>query len=139
MTRNKNSAGDEIFTPEEVDAAIEEVVAEAGEGYIYDGWKEQCLYGVRTVEGTIPSCLVGRVVHRLDHEGFYLLRESSTFSSQPDTIVTRFTDDCVWALQQAQWAQDHGWTWGNALRVYNKVRYEDSEFSPYWITEAELD
>lgn len=99
-------------------AALEAVVAEGGEDYVYpDEEKDHdgmCRY-VRK-DGT-PSCIVGHVVTLLDPELLPLLatKEGAAALSLGFPDKLHFTNQAAQVLDAAQQEQDNGKTWGEAL------------------------
>lgn len=109
-----------MITVEQATKALEEIVAEYGEDYIYPGSsnpKQGCIY--RDEYGQ-PSCIVGHVLSRLEPEAF----ESISAVENPlrlDAIgARRVLDKQILedALNHLQSAQDAGETWGAAFRSY---------------------
>ena len=98
--------------------ALDAVVAERGEGYVYpDEWREgtYCLY-VRP-DGEGPACIAGAVYFRLG-VSLDLLRgcEHNSALQVAEAAYGRIpeADDIGRFLMVAQGAQDRGESWGNA-------------------------
>lgn len=111
------------FTLADVTAAIEAVVEEKGSDYVYDQRDEYegCVYV--NADGT-PSCIVGRVMHRL-YGDEALDKLSRIEGTTPRTgaflaIFPDLTDDISMALYMAQVEQDNEKTWGEALAAYKR-------------------
>ncbi len=118
----------------EVIRAAKDLVAEAGEGYVYPGAAiGQCSY---IAQDGIPACLVGQIVERLDPEKYDLLVqfENGGLSHVNETyyaewgihakfsegklvplIDTGDDDDLGQALLRAQNRQDNGQPWADAI------------------------
>lgn len=111
-------------TYDETLATLREVVAEAGEDFVYqDHYGDMCYY---SVDGE-PACLVGRVLAKWGVD----LTPMDSASTGMSTLVGLFAgalldelrvmgvlevdDPSVSLLWEAQTGQDNGETWGNAL------------------------
>ena len=113
------------LTVEQVSETLEEIVAEHGADYYYPQANESCFYTERGPGGvTVPSCIVGHVVARLDPDTF---KKIAVYEADGDTLDARnlpslvgldMEADAVEALQQAQFRQDEGESWGGALQAY---------------------
>ncbi|MFD3952198.1 hypothetical protein ACFWRC_19505 [Streptomyces albidoflavus] len=115
-------------TPEQVLDVMREVVAEAGEEFVYKSPTGLgiCLYVHRTFGGgaDVPGCLVGQVLHRLGVP----LDELSRYEAQlaltmaPKLVDAGENEDLLTsALNNAQMTQDAGHPWGAALRAAEEV------------------
>lgn len=113
-------------TVDEVTQAIEAVVATSGANFVYikhedyeDG-RLKCWY----VWDDEPSCLVGKVLHRLGVSVIHL-SEVEHSSVQSASLVLRrrnvidLPERAVTALLGAQGFQDSDNCWGDALKVYH--------------------
>lgn len=123
-------------TVETVIKALEEVVAEKGEDYVYPNAGAECLYAI---DGE-PSCIVGHVIARLDPETFQQVVEfedvngsfgAGKFGTGVDAYVDywgsypAFGDNNVKkVLVSAQIAQDAGYEWKVALKEAKKTAAE---------------
>ncbi|MFD3361605.1 hypothetical protein ACFWW5_00695 [Streptomyces albidoflavus] len=115
-------------TPEQVLDVMREVVAEAGEEFMYEppGEIGTCLYVHRTPgdAADVPGCLVGQVLHRL---GVPLDELAEHEAERALTMVPEFIDAgkhkglLALALNRAQARQDLGYPWGAALRAAEDV------------------
>jgi hypothetical protein len=119
----------------EVIQAAKDLVAEAGEGYVYPGAAiGQCSYDAH--DG-IPACLVGQIVERLDPEKYDLLVQfenggvphynevyytewgihaKSIAGNVTPLIDTGDDDELGKALLAAQNRQDNGKPWADAIQ-----------------------
>ena len=118
------------FTIDDVMAAMQAVVAEKGEDYVYPhagpGGMD-CVYA----EDGMPSCIVGHVIYRLDPKEFAKVVElenrsgsAPATSLQDEGYISKgmFDDETEQFLYHAQSQQDAGKTWGEALsRAYFAV------------------
>lgn len=150
------------FTPSAVSEALDRIVAEKGEEYVYPGASANCVYS----QNRAPSCIVGHVVAALDPDYFskvadYEEHTGESFGASelfdagvPDDIQEYIdaTDDYYgdyvnWvtpddaddqrvrdALSVAQRAQDGGLTWGEAKGYFHRVM--DGE--AFWDVDAEV-
>lgn len=115
-----------MFTIEQTIAAAEEVVKELGADYVYPN-HNRCTYAT---PGTFkPSCFVGRIVDKLDHEAFLeVAKEEKGAGSFPaaclvfdvieiynDPHLDIFESNVEPFLTELQRYQDCGHTFGNAL------------------------
>lgn len=114
-------------TPEQVLDVMREVVAEAGEEFVYKSpaGLGVCLYVHRTPgAAAVPGCLVGQVLHRLgaplDELAEYESQLAGEVSPRLLDGVTR-ADAISLALDKAQVLQDAGHSWGAALRAAEEV------------------
>ncbi|WMI33977.1 hypothetical protein SEA_ERENYEAGER_107 [Microbacterium phage Erenyeager] len=121
------------FTDEQVTEAIERVVADRGEDYVYDNgrnkkWEQGCFYASK--DGESPSCVVGFVVNALNPEAFRKIVEveiggGASFDVQDALAYTdgelNISTEARRALQKAQDEQDGGKPWGDALASYKAV------------------
>lgn len=62
------------FTKTAVLQALEEIVAEVGENYVYPGWETGCMYADEG-DGE-PACIVGRVIAKIDPNMFEETRKA---------------------------------------------------------------
>lgn len=129
------------FTRENVTAALKDIVAEYGEDYVYPAAGATCTYSQPEDGKLVPSCIVGHVIYRLAPEAFAVIADLEAITnfgdSSPAQEVLRgalgdfgvqdnsahldpLTEDrdLVYALTEAQGAQDTGHTWGQALEAY---------------------
>lgn len=115
-----------FITDEQLNAAIEEVVAEKGENFIYA--KATCSYA----EDGQPSCIVGHVFAKVDPDlfaavaAFEATREDSfaVFDAPhqlDEMFEARFSPEAMRALATAQARQDIRMSWGEALAAYQTV------------------
>lgn len=115
-------------TNEQVTQAIVAVVGFAGRDYVYPTYDGSgCFY----VYNDEPSCLVGRVLHRLGAD-IQDLRACDELGGINDAVLERvdiqMSKAAQTALRYAQGAQDQRKTWGHALDCYLKVvAYEESK------------
>ncbi|MFD7646369.1 hypothetical protein ACFV5M_01705 [Streptomyces albidoflavus] len=115
-------------TPEQVLDVMREVVAEAGEEFVYksSAGLGVCLYVHRTPgdAADVPGCLVGQVLHRLGAPLDELAEHEAQLAL---TMVPVFIDAgehwglLALALNKAQALQDAGRPWGAALRAAEDV------------------
>ncbi|MFI0211975.1 hypothetical protein ACH4OV_25305 [Streptomyces diastaticus] len=115
-------------TPEQVLDVMREVVAEAGEEFVYEPptGLGVCLYVHRPHGGgaSVPGCLVGQVLHRL---GVPLDELTEHEAQLARTMAPKLVDAgegadlLVTALDNAQAIQDGGHSWGAALRAAEEV------------------
>lgn len=119
------------FSDEEVTAAIEAVVAERGEGYIYDNGRNihgdaGCYYA--DADGANPSCIVGFVLKALNPEAFKKVvdheRSHESFDVEDAILYAdgefNVSSEVKAALQRAQDRQDSGKSWGAALDGFKR-------------------
>lgn len=118
-------------TAQRVLEVAREVVAEAGEDYVYAPQPDPrdvnglCLYVDAEDK---PSCIIGRIAHRLGVPVEVLRSEGDLWidESVPSLVQTRAADPLlsalglpghlVPALANAQWSQDQSQPWGAVLR-----------------------
>jgi hypothetical protein len=120
------------LTKNAVTETLKSLLAEKGEDYIYPGAGRHCTYS----EGDgAPSCIVGHVVAALDTEMFERIVEVERYDGESWSAAQMFsegfgddrivvsTDSKVLAvaLQAAQYVQDTGASWGNAVKAYNEI------------------
>lgn len=128
------------LTPELARSLMEQAVESKGRGYIYeqpvisfddDGNRviipaeeydegehvQTCLY----VNNGAPSCLVGHVLHMAGVPLGALEEFEDSSASTVTRALTTTTERVVEALLQAQEAQDHGVSWGEALERFQLV------------------
>jgi hypothetical protein len=105
-------------TDEQVTEVIRAIVAEFGEDYVYPRFEgDGCWY----VWDGKPSCLIGRVLHRLgaDIEALKSCDDLGGFQEEILVMVDiDMSDLTLTALRYAQSQQDQRHSWGEALRVY---------------------
>lgn len=140
-----------------VSEALERIVAEKGEDYVYPLAGDDCVYAEKTSDGYVPSCIVGHVVAALDAEAFKNAAEYEQVNGESGGVSDFFQygfyygdDRNDWgeypeeseeyqpgiihdevltsALQIAQTTQDYGFTWGEALENYRAVLADPSRF-----------
>lgn len=105
-----------------VTQAITAVVAEKGADYTYDlyadGNEGTCVY----VKDGKPSCLVAQVMVRLgyDVETLAAIEGTTPLSGRFREAFPGVTTPVAEALSAAQWRQDDGYTWGEALAAYKQ-------------------
>lgn len=106
-----------IVTLAEVTAAMEAVVAEAGEDFVYA--TEDNYYGCRYLSDGEPSCIVAHVVAAIAPEAVPELEEFEDLNALDLNFSTVIFDpQAVQFLYDAQFVQDTpGKTWGEALSV----------------------
>lgn len=117
------------LSTEQAMAALEVVVAEAGEDYVYEsprhmqGGDESCFYVHRDPDGSDarPGCLVGTALHRLGVPLGELEKHEGTDAFTMLWHITDLPDRARGAFSGAQEAQDTGETWGEALRQAKRV------------------
>lgn len=103
------------FTDDAVTMAIRAVVAEAGEDYVYPpslgGKYAQCMY-----DDEHGGCIAGRAVRKLipDFQFVELVAIDAHDLASTGVVSHR----AVRALQEAQYAQDGGKPWGEALDAF---------------------
>lgn len=125
-----------IFTRDAVTEALNSVVAEKGEDYVYPLAGSTCFYADPDSSVAAPSCIVGHVVAALSLELFQEVASfeggEGTFSAsdipeefsvqvegeKDDDAETRLVFQ---ALECAQAIQDYGWPWSVAVKGYNLV------------------
>jgi len=120
------------LTVDNVLRTMEEVVSEYGADYVYrTDSSVQCVY----VADGEPSCLVGHVLHRLGvpTEALFHLGDRSGVSQDAKGLVHALVREGYAApvpsspfgpiavLMEAQWRQDTGSTWGEALAAARKA------------------
>lgn len=92
--------------------AIRAVVAEFGPNYVYMvGLGGSCEY----VRDRQPSCLIGRVLHRMGVDLEFLYYREGNGASDVMRDVGGFSTVVLCAADDAQGAQDSAYTWGEAL------------------------
>lgn len=110
---------------DDIDAAIESVVAEYGTDYKYSHSREfGCVYYAPVTRK--PMCLVGHVLERfglLDE----ITEEENTEGIDKIGFELPIPTDAVYPLARAQAKQDDGFTWGEALEAYRATRDESHE------------
>ena len=125
------------ITRENFTAAMRAAVAERGEDWAYpergselaeQGWRaeegQECVY---VLPDGSPACLIGLALYKIDPalvEGL----EGETVSAL--LLLHRLGVEDVGlcgAAWDAQWAQDLGETWGNALEIYERAMNERCE------------
>ena len=105
-----------------VTEAIEAVVAEKGEDFVYDvevhGDGANCLY----VKDGQPSCIVGHVMARLGYplDMFIGLEGQTPITGPFLDVFSGLPGHVAAALNSAQIRQDGGKTWGESLDAYKK-------------------
>jgi hypothetical protein len=110
------------ITDDDVIRTLREVVAERPD-YVYErpahmhGGLPSCLYVHYTEAGERePGCIVGQVLHRLGVPLETLERhEGHTAAYVATDAVGSMSDDIARILDTAQYRQDEGKTWGEAL------------------------
>lgn len=115
-----------------VTATLKAVVGEYGEGYVYPPAKagDNCRY----VIDDKPSCLVGVVLARLGVPITHLKAGDASkghFGATADDLIPQLRqagvinfeepDRVTYALRQAQYGQDLGYSWGIALENYENA------------------
>ena len=103
-------------TYDDVVRTMEEVVADAGEDYVYPRAErgDKCVY----VHNMRPDCLVGRVLHRLGVSLDLLTYQDNTPAFVlAQQVIDAPTSQVLRLLSEAQSHQDAGYTWGAALFV----------------------
>lgn len=109
------------LTPGIVTPIIRQVVAEYGTDYIYKADERHPeRYGVDCYyqENGQPSCIVGHVLDRagVEYEPYW-----DDEGEDALTVLENAPEDLAQALQHAQYAQDDGHTWGEALTAYEEM------------------
>lgn len=139
----------EDFTPEKVNAALDEALKEKGEDYIYprvvktmpEGevaekpffpdqpdapWGTTCLYVHDEEEGQIPGCIVGNVMHRLGVPLEDLKKvEGDNAHGLIGQLQIPVNQHVTRLLNRAQASQDEGQTWGKAVQAARAWYDED--------------
>lgn len=114
------------YTTEQIVKAAERVVEELGPDYVYATKRrqnpqvssQQCFYA--EPDGT-PSCIVGRIIDKLNHSAFEELKLLEGGMWSPPALEalfelnTEFTTEQMYALSAAQRVQDWGEPYGRAL------------------------
>jgi len=98
---------------------LRQVVSDRGHDYVYKEQERQKGVSVRCkyVENDGPSCIVGHVASRLGVPIETLKEWDEGFLQQVPTVGYRvFDESALDVLSQAQFSQDYGSTWGEALR-----------------------
>ena len=110
------------FTDERITAAIEQVVAQAGEDYVYPPAMEgaDCMY-----EDQYGGCIVGRTMRLLD-PGINF-SEGDFAGAQPWS--EDLSEAAMSALSDAQSAQDSGNPWYTALARFRDTMRRMKELS----------
>lgn len=107
-----------MFTLEETKAAVDEVVKEYGEDYIYPGSLKtdagMCRY--RHPSSGNPLCIVGVAVSRMLPDVDFVEEQGPHFT---DAIVLNYEWEAVEYLCDLQAWQDTDWPWGSARKFVN--------------------
>lgn len=114
------------FTLDQITEALEAVVRERGDGYMYQqdfsNGSSSCKYIARSISKgrVIPACIVGATMSYLGVSDSTLRRWDNNVggTSILDIQTNLIPEDAQIALQEAQSVQDRGNTWGNALQAY---------------------
>ncbi|GLY55310.1 hypothetical protein [Lentzea sp. NBRC 102530] len=103
-----------------------ELVAEFGEGYVYEPAGPADVGFCKYVHGDVPGCIVGHMLHRhgvplsdlrdFDYNGGGSLAKGSVISNAPDGW---FTEEALPFLATLQYEQDMDRCWGEALARAN--------------------
>jgi hypothetical protein len=119
-----------LLTEENVTDAFKAIIEEFGADYVYRkrGLADSCFYVHKTPEGEVPGCIVGQLLHRLGvplevlkkREGrsaWAIFYGDALFDEgEADSPVRVEGDDLARKIQAVQSAQDHGKTWGEAVK-----------------------
>jgi hypothetical protein len=132
-----------MITYERAKQALLEAVAEKGESYIYEppiinGEPTDCVYSTPPEAEQEPSCIVGHVIYKLDPERFREIAEDEwkydeadpeygeggdAWSPQTDSVNglaatygDLFDERAEILLSKAQYRQDRGRAWGDAVK-----------------------
>ena len=111
-----------VYGAHHIMLALDEVVTEAGSGYVYPAElrKKQdqhpdsigaCLY---VGDDGAPLCIVGKVLALLDPELLTCMTVQDNGNAYSLRRTGRFTDDAVSMMSAAQGTQDNTDTWGTA-------------------------
>lgn len=114
------------ITTEQVTEAIEQVVAEFGEGYTYPKEHKAANGACQYVYDGKPDCIAGQVLHRLGVPIEQLMLWED-LACDGTVVCEAFIGDpgALLFLQAAQKVQDQGQTWGQALSEYqHRLRTE---------------
>ena len=124
------------ITRENFTAAMRAAVAERGEDWVYpaDG-SELAEQGWRSEDGTCvyvlpdgsPACLIGLALYKIDPALVEGLEGENAVALR---LLHRLGVEDVGlygAAWDAQWVQDLGETWGNALKIYERAMNERCE------------
>lgn len=124
------------ITRENFTAAMRAAVAERGEDWVYPAeGSELAEQGWRSEEGTCvyvlpdgsPACLIGLALYKIDPalvEGLEGVNAVALRLLQHLGVEDVGLYGAAW---DAQWAQDLGETWGNALKIYERAMNERCE------------
>ena len=109
---------DKITTnDQEVITTLRAVVAERPD-YVYTNPFPDDAGTCRYVHGDTPGCLVGHVLHRLGVPLEELSRhEGKNACSVAADLLDGISSDASWAIEHAQFRQDLGDTWAEALKA----------------------
>lgn len=112
-------------------AALEKVVAEKGENYVYPRYLNnmQCVYAEVVGGEVVPSCIVGYAINEISHELFEKLAEEEIESGGMEANDIRWVqieEEARDALRAAQAKQDAGKTWGEALYAFDNFGHENA-------------
>lgn len=128
LTRMRHITSDELVT------ALVKMVQTKGEGFIYtdqEGGQTQCQYvhlendsPYRYERTYVPGCGIGQVLHDLKVIDLEILYEGNHNDEDSNGLVVHlgntekatFSDEAAEIMATFQGHQDHGDTWGNALK-----------------------
>lgn len=116
------------LTDQDVINTLAEIVSEYGDDHVYEAPMDRCVY----VHGGQPSCLVGKMLHKVGIpleklEKFDLdngTPAAMAISCLMQADVIDVSSEAIQALSEVQSTQDAGYPWGVALQSAKSVLSE---------------